>query len=153
MMLKQKSESGGKWKYLFILPLTALSIAAFAQTGNSGKKNELPVPEVNNLTLFSNKNFVNKKIRTTDNDLVLIENVGQNGREFEMRIRLSKPPLIIVDGREVGFEQFLYDPPRTTNVKILDASMATELYGNKAKYGAWIFFEKVKEIDLSSYTE
>ncbi|BEG98000.1 hypothetical protein BSYN_02650 [Bacteroides sedimenti] len=50
MMLKEKSNPWARVKYLYVLPLAALAVAAFARPEISGKLNEISAVEVNDLS-------------------------------------------------------------------------------------------------------
>lgn len=141
MMLKQKSSSWARLKYLCILPLTALSVAAFARSEVFLEMGELPVAEVTNLVSITEGYSANKQKETGDS--IPAKKVQKSWNRND--IKADHPPLIIVDGKEVSFEQYEKEPPRKNSLEILEAEIAMKEYGDKGKYGAWIFYDKEED--------
>lgn len=63
MMLKKKSNPWARLKYLYVLPLAAIAVAAFARPEISGELNEISAVKVNDLTAI----MKTEKVKSTEN--------------------------------------------------------------------------------------
>lgn len=123
MMLKQKSNPWAKLKYLYVLPLTAIAVVAFARPEISYKLEEVSSAKINE-TAPVKEVAVPKKIK----------------REKPSH---SDEPLIIVDGKEVpnGIIADL-DPNKIESISVLKDEKAIEKYGEKGKNGVIVVITK-----------
>ncbi|WP_459188026.1 M56 family metallopeptidase [Parabacteroides sp. APC149_11_2_Y6] len=123
MMLKQKSNPWAKLKYLYVLPLTAIAVVAFARPEISYKLEEVSSAKINE-TAPVKEVVVPKKIK----------------REKPSH---SDEPLIIVDGKEIpnGIIADL-DPNKIESISVLKDEKAIEKYGEKGKNGVIVVITK-----------
>ena len=63
MMLKKKSNPWARLKYLYVLPLAAIAVAAFARPEISGELNEISAVKVNDLTAI----MKTEEVKSTEN--------------------------------------------------------------------------------------
>lgn len=123
MMLKQKSNPWAKLKYLYVLPLTAIAVVAFARPEISYKLEEVSSAKINE-TAPVKEVVVPKKFK----------------REKPSHL---DEPLIIVDGKEVpnGIIANL-DPNKIESISVLKDKNAIEKYGEKGKNGVIVIITK-----------
>ena len=76
MMLKEKSNPWARLKYLYVLPLAAIAVTAFARPEISEKVEEISAVKVNDLAEIvetkSEENVVKELVDTTKNKVVVV---------------------------------------------------------------------------------
>ena len=122
MMLKEKSNPWARLKYLYALPLVALAIVAFSCNGNN---KPTPVASVS--------------VEEPKVEEPVIDSVGINPKPFiAKQLEEKKPPLVIMDGKEVDASVFLELPDeRIRSARGTKPAEALKMYGEKAKNGVW----------------
>ncbi|WP_394708141.1 M56 family metallopeptidase [uncultured Bacteroides sp.] len=177
MMLKEKSNPWARLKYLYILPLAALAVTAFARPEISNQLNEISAVEISDLSSIVKGNSGNNipnatnlgnegakqllpdvknhtvacdtttSLKSGTNPLVLL-----NGEEVafgskESGFEAGAHPLIIVDGKEVSNEKVIR--VRAKSINVLKGKNATDLYGDRAKDGVVQVYTKDAEDSYS----
>jgi len=171
MMSKQKSKSRACLKYLFILPVATLSIAAFARPEVSNRLEELSNAKGNDLaeivkTIFEeNASYIEavsqndckiQVIQTEDSiqgkkvkTMVIVKGSKVNtpkGVNVTLNLDSLKPgekPLIIIDGKEAN--ENIIKALKTTSIEsvnILKDASAIKKYGEKGKNGVIVIILK-----------
>ena len=97
MMIKKKSNPWARLKYLYVLPLAAVAVAAFARPEVSNELNEISSVNVNDLTSIVKTNEVISVVNSSDEKFVL------NGQVMKYS---AKTPLVgasvIIRGTTIG---------------------------------------------------
>ena len=151
MMLKEKSNPWARLKYLYVLPLAAIAVTAFARPEISEKVEEISAVKVNDLAEIvekkSEENVVKEPIDTTKNKVVVVgyrtekkDSVLTSG---EKKVALSvrgvsgeEKPLVIINGKESDYEVVnALNPERIESISVIGAEKAIKIYGEKAKDG------------------
>ena len=123
MMLKKKSNPWAKLKYLYVFPLTAIAVVAFARPEISDKLNELPGTKIS---------------KTVPHREVVISPPNKQA----LSSNLNKP-LLIIDGKEVPYSVIAdLDPNKIESISVLKDKNATEIYGEKGKNGVILVTSK-----------
>lgn len=130
MMLKQKSSPYARLKYLYVLPLTALTVAVFAR------------PEISRpLETISAVKVIETPVAPPDTVVVVgygtMENASATDKEKVINVdELKEKPLLIVDDqeKEAGYMDKL-KPEDIESISVLKDKESIEQYGNKGKYG------------------
>ena len=147
MMIKKKSNPWARLKYLYVLPLAAVAVAAFARPEVSSQLDEISVVKVNDLTSFV-KEFSEEKADSSSKSTwheVVVNNPDASKR-LEIRGEVGKKPLYVID--DMPFPSLTLDDIDATmveSVTILKAEEAVKEYGEKAKDGAIIIVSKQPE--------
>lgn len=66
MMLKEKSSPWARMKYLYVLPVAAITLTAFARPEISNELNEISTIKVNDITSILDAKEVNNSLLTAD---------------------------------------------------------------------------------------
>ena len=151
MMLKEKSNPWARLKYLYVLPLAAIAVTAFARPEISEKMEEISVAKVNDLAAIvekkSEENVVKEPADTAKNKVIVVgyraekkDSVLTSG---EKKVALSvrevsgeEKPLVIINGKESDYEVVnALNPERIESVSVIGAEKAIKIYGEKAKDG------------------
>lgn len=171
MMLKEKSNPWARLKYLYVLPLAAIAVTAFARPEISGKMEEISVVKVNDL-----KQIVEKKVPEKDRSSSGHREKGcsgEDGREVSQLDTVSVPnaltisdglkrsglslfatrqtdfqpqPLIMVDGKEITGEQMeAINPDMIESISVLKDKESVKIYGAKAEHGVILITLKGKK--------
>ena len=150
MMLKEKSNPWAKLKYLYVLPLAAIAVTAFARPEISGKMDEISAVKVNDFVQIVGTKVPEKKVE------VLKDTVKKDAPKeealkmpFSIRNAGSQPqPLILVDGKEITGEQMQRDinPDMIESISVLKDEASTAIYGDKAKHGVILITLKGKDV-------
>ena len=160
MMLKEKSNPWARLKYLYVLPLAAIAVTAFARPEISEKMEEISVAKVNDLAAIvekkSEENVVKEPADTAKNKVIVVgyraekkDSVLTSG---EKKVALSvrevsgeEKPLVIINGKESDYEVVnALNPERIESISVIGAEKAIKIYGEKAKDGL---------IDIKLYSE
>lgn len=150
MMLKEKSNPWARLKYLYVLPLAAIAVTAFARPEISGKVDVISAVKVNDFVQIVGTKVPEKKVE------VLKDTVKKNAPKeealkmpFSIRNAGSQPqPLILVDGKEITGEQMQRDinPDMIESISVLKDEASTAIYGDKAKHGVILITLKGKDV-------
>ena len=150
MMLKEKSSPWARLKYLYVLPLAAIAVTAFARPEISGKVDEISAVKVNDFVQIVGTKVPEKKVE------VLKDTVKKDAPKeealkmpFSIRNAGSQPqPLILVDGKEITGEQMQRDinPDMIESISVLKDEASTAIYGDKAKHGVILITLKGKDV-------
>ena len=160
MMLKEKSNPWARLKYLYVLPLAAIAVTAFARPEISEKVEEIPAVKVNDLAEIvekkSEENVVKEPIDTTKNKVVVVgyrtekkDSVLTSGKKkvaiSVQGISGEGKPLVIINGKESEREVVnALNPERIESVSVIGPEKAIKIYGEKAKDGV---------MDIKLYSE
>ena len=160
MMLKEKSNPWARLKYLYVLPLVAIAVTAFARPEISETMEEISVAKVNDLAAIvekkSEENVVKEPIDTTKNKVVVVgyrtekkDSVLTSGKKkvavSVQGISGKENPLVIINGKESDREVVnALNPERIESVSVIGAEKAIKIYGEKAKDGV---------MDIKLYSE
>ncbi len=128
MMLKEKSNPWARLKYLYVLPLAAIAVTAFARPEITEKVEEISVVKVTDLT----ENVQEK---------VLQDTVKASKREKKAvavyETKAKQQPLVIVDGKETTVEAMhALDPSTIESISVLKDSASMEIYRGCGANGA-----------------
>lgn len=150
MMLKEKSNPWARLKYLYVLPLAAITVTAFARPEISGKVDVISAVKVNDFVQIVGTKVPEKKVE------VLKDTVKKDAPKeealkmpFSIRNAGSQPqPLILVDGKEITGEQMQRDinPDMIESISVLKDEASTAIYGDKAKHGVILITLKGKDV-------
>lgn len=77
-MLKEKSNPWARLKYLYVLPLAAIAVTAFARPEISEKADEISAVKVNDLVSFMQENVLGDTVKVSKNEKK--EEIGIGGR-------------------------------------------------------------------------
>ena len=160
MMLKEKSSPWARLKYLYVLPLAAIAVTAFARPEISEKVEEISAVKVNDLAEIvekkSEENVVKEPIDTTKNKVVVVgyrtekkDSVLTSGKKkvaiSVQGISGEGKPLVIINGKESEREVVnALNPERIESVSVIGPEKAIKIYGEKAKDGV---------MDIKLYSE
>ena len=140
MMLKQKSNPWARLKFLYVLPLAAVAVAAFARPEISRRLEN--ISEVEFAEVLTSRQ--DKKMSQTKKDKPLLRPL-----EFKsnMRpaggVRYAKPdPLVMIDGVEYTGGLDKVDPNEIESISIMKDKSAIEMYGKKAVGGVILITTK-----------
>ena len=148
MMIKKKSNPWARLKYLYVLPLAAVAVAAFARPEVSNQLDEISSVKVNDLV------SVVKTIGAESEDSVLIFNydqtipvVNDSIERLPIKLEAGKKPLFVIDGRPFGCSLSLddIDASKVESATLFDRTEAVKSYGEKAKDGALVIISKNPE--------
>ena len=160
MMLKEKSNPWARLKYLYVLPLAAIAVTAFARPEISEKMEEISAVKVNDLAAIvekkSEENVVKELVDTTKNKVVVVgyrtekkDSVLTSGKKkvaiSVQGISGEGKPLVIINGKESDREVVnALNPERIESVSVIGPEKAIKVYGEKAKDGV---------MDIKLYSE
>ena len=174
MMLKEKSNPWARLKYLYVLPLAAIAVTAFARPEISGKMDEISAVKVNDFVQIVGTKVPEKKVEVlkdtvkkdapkeeafevsrletvpTHSKVTITDGMKRSGMDlFSVRNAGSQPqPLILVDGKEITGEQMQRDinPDMIESISVLKDEASTAIYGDKAKHGVILITLKGKDV-------
>ena len=151
MMLKEKSNPWARLKYLYVLPLAAIAVTAFARPEISETMEEISVAKVNDLAAIvekkSEENVVKEPADTAKNKVIVVgyraekkDSVLTSGeKEVAVSVRGisgEEKPLVIINGKESDYEVVnALNPERIESISVIGAEKAIKIYGEKAKDG------------------
>ena len=140
MMLKQKSNPWARLKFLYVLPLAAVAVAAFARPEISRRLEN--ISEVEFAEVLTSRQ--DKKMSQTKKDKPLLRPLEfkSNMRPAE-GVRYAKPdPLVMIDGVEYTGGLDKVDPNEIESISIMKDKSAIEMYGKKAVGGVILITTK-----------
>lgn len=151
MMLKEKSNPWARLKYLYVLPLAAIAVTAFARPEISEIMEEISVAKVNDLAAIvekkSEENVVKEPADTAKNKVIVVgyraekkDSVLTSGeKEVAISVRGisgEEKTLVIINGKESDYEVVnALNPERIESISVIGAEKAIKIYGEKAKDG------------------
>ncbi|WP_125040397.1 M56 family metallopeptidase [Bacteroides faecalis] len=159
MMLKEKSSPWARLKYIYVLPLAAFAVAAFARPEISEKAEEVSAVKVNDFVaifdakvekISNDKDSLKQKIAGLPSHMPLAYSADSLAVSEESCVLYAptinkmrsdgKKPLIIIDGKEaVGDDPFSkISRDSIASLTVLQDKAALEMYGEKGKDGVWI---------------
>lgn len=163
MMLKEKSSPWARLKYLYVLPLTAIAITAFARPEISDKLDEISQVKVSDFSL----NMEEKQVDNSDSAFIKEESytiVGykdglrsnniipdttittisskESGKVVSLKNGLKLRtedgifPLVILDSKEITRQEMeAMNPDNIESMSVLTSKTAVENFGDKGKHG------------------
>ena len=175
MMLKEKSSPWARLKYLYVLPLAAIAVTAFARPEISNKMEEISAVKVNDLAAIV-ETKVQESVPMVVNDTTKVYTgtidgrlkgkvqvigykstndslAAQAGKNADVKVRVlnlggspESKPMIIVDGIEASSTILsALNPDRIASISVLKDASATQLYGDKGKNGVILITLKTEE--------
>lgn len=162
MMLKEKSNPWARLKYLYVLPLAAIAVTAFARPEISGKMEEISAVKVNDLKQIVEKKVPEKTIEVAvdtvkknalekvvievsqldtvsiSSKVTISDGLKRNGLSpfVTRRVDFQPQPLIMVDGKEITGEQMeAINPDMIESISVLKDKESVRIYGDKAEHG------------------
>ncbi|MCM0271242.1 carboxypeptidase-like regulatory domain-containing protein [Bacteroides fragilis] len=162
MMLKEKSNPWARLKYLYVLPLAAIAVTAFARPEISGKMEEISAVKVNDLKQIVEKKVPEKTIEVAvdtvkknalekvvievsqldtvsiSSKVTISDGLKRNGLSpfATRRVDFQPQPLIMVDGKEITGEQMeAINPDMIESISVLKDKESVRIYGDKAEHG------------------
>lgn len=158
MMLKEKSSPWARLKYLYILPLTAVAITAFARPEISDKLEEISMVKISDLSLKEKeipqnidtvkvvgyKSKTNQQADRTKSKIAFV--IGKSSDSILVRKAADKlDPLIIIDGVEASKQSLeSLDPKDIESMKVLKDQTAINIYGDKGRDGVILITSKTE---------
>ena len=132
MMLKQKSRPWARLKYLYVLPLAALTVVAFARPGISHELEKISSVKISEIIP------VQEKKKPLLRPLEFKSNMRPAGG-----VRYAKPdPLVMIDGVEYTGGLDKVDPNEIESISIMKDKSAIKMYGKKAVGGVILITTK-----------
>ena len=138
MMLKQKSSPWARLKYLYVLPLAAIAVTAFARPEISETMNEISNAKISDLVAINETSqaetaSVSEEIASSV-PTSLQQDVVKKADNDPVK---KKEPYIIVDGKAISKEEMqAIAPSDIKSITVLKEQEAINAYGDKAKNGA-----------------
>lgn len=148
MMIKKKSNPWARLKYLYVLPLAAVAVAAFARPEISNELDEISNAKVNDLvsvveTIGEEKE--DSTFKTTWHEAVPV--TTETVERLPLKLEVGKKPLFVIDGKPFGTNLSLddIDASMVESATLMERGEAVKLYGEKAKDGAIVIISKNPE--------
>ena len=158
MMLKEKSNPWARLKYLYVLPLAAIAITAFARPEISDRLNEISEIKVSDLSSVLKENRENNEVdnlpegsaKAMDTDRKDSIPTKQQVDKKEIKVigyssmvksdtqegLGEEPPLFIVNGQEVNKDVFAaISPTYIESISVYKDKDAIKKYGERGKNG------------------
>lgn len=151
-MLKEKSSPWAMLRYLYVLPVAAIAVTAFARPEVSETTEEISAFKVNDLAALVEAK-VAKSITVVQADAALSDTTRVSGAKNVSNLEIgaregtawnieagtisgAETPLFIVDGKEVASSLIAaLKPESIKSITVLKDGSATETYGEKGKNG------------------
>ena len=149
MMIKKKSNPWARMKYLYVLPLAAVAVAAFARPEVSDKLDEISSVKVSNLVSIVETIEVENEDSISNSNWYPAAPIAEADTVERLAIKLEvgQKPLFVIDGMPFASLQSLddIDASMVESATLLDKTEAMKLYGEKAKDGALVITSKYPE--------
>ena len=149
MMIKNKSNPWARLKYLYVLPLAAVAVAAFARPEVSNELAEISTAKVNDLTsivetIGEEKN--DSAFKGTWHEAVPV--TTDTVERLTLKLDAGQKPLFVIDGVPFGTNLTLddIDATKVESAILMEKSEAVKLYGEKAKDGAIVITSTKPEL-------
>ena len=138
MMLKQKSSPWARLKYLYVLPLAAIAVTAFARTEISETMNEISNAKINDLVAINETSPIETAPVSEEIASSVTASLPQDVVKVDDNDPVKKKELYtVVDGKGVTKEEMkAIDPNDIKSITVLKSQEAIAAYGDKAKNGA-----------------
>lgn len=141
MMTKEKSSKWACAKFLYVLPLAAVAVAAFARPEVSGVSNQLSSAKVTDLAALVKENKVEKtSVLPLDTMVIVTDTLKLQGNVPN----LAQHPLVVVDGKPMEWDVFSKEitPDRIESITVLKDEQAAA-YGTRGqKNGVMVIVTK-----------
>ena len=150
MMLKEKSNPWARLKYLYVLPLAAVAVAAFARPEVSETVKEISVAKVNDLAVIVATGIEENVVKVPADTVPKFVVVGTRGEVRDTvtskgkvattgvmkSVYTKEKALIIINGKESDSKVLnALDPACIESLSVLKPPSAVEVYGEKGKNG------------------
>ena len=149
MMIKKKSNPWARLKYLYVLPLAAVAVAAFARPEVSNELAEISNAKFNDLTsivetIGEEKN--DSAFKGTWHEAVPV--TTDTVERLTLKLDVGQKPLFVIDGVPFGTNLSLddIDATKVESAILMEKSEAVKLYGEKAKDGAIVITSTKPEL-------
>lgn len=152
MMLKEKSSPWARLKYLYVLPVAALAVTAFARPEISKKLNEISAVKISDLSSIvegnQENNVLGKEASSIDKEeesdkLNLV--ASNDSSKIKIKSVGKAQPLVMIDGEAIPFEELSkITSEAIESIDILKDKSSEELYGEKGKNGTILITTKEK---------
>ena len=148
MMIKKKSNPWARLKYLYVLPLAAVAVAAFARPEVSNQLDEISNTKINDLVsvaeTFAQENEDSlSKVQWYE----AVEAKPDPFKRLNVRIEEGKKPLFVIDGKPfASLSVDDIDASMCESISVLKPEDAVKTYGEKAKDGAIVIVSKKPEL-------
>ena len=145
MMMRKKSNPWARTKYLYVLPLAAIAVAAFARPEISEPLNEISRVKVTEFPAISDAVTSEsiEKADTLQGKPTKIIIVGDKDKQ-DVTFAKEKKPLILVDGKEYAGDINAIDPNTIEQIDVWKDPLKTAPYGKKGKFGVILITTKKK---------
>ena len=149
MMLKQKSSPWARLKYLYVLPLAAVAVVAFARPEISRSLEKISAINVPEFLPVTESDPVMEaapieKVKPVPQDTVRVVGYGDMPTNVVPPDSLAPRPLFIVDGVEKpDLDPNTLDPSTISSISVLKDMKSIEIYGKKGEHGVILVTTKV----------
>lgn len=158
MMLKRKSNSYARLKYLYVLPLSALAIAAFARPEITRQLAKISSVKVMETSSVSQTNVAKNDVAEND-PATQSRRVGSQNKTESLQsdtvvhipiiMDIKNKPLIVINGVESSESNITdMDATEVESVNVLKGNSAIQKYGERAKNGVVEITLKKKDSSL-----
>ncbi len=150
MMLKEKSSPWARLKYLYVLPVAALAVTAFARPEISKKLNEISAVKISDLSSIvegnQENNVLGKEASSIDKEEESDKlNLVASNDSSKIKTVGKGQPLVMIDGEAIPFEELSkITSEAIESIDILKDKSSEELYGEKGKNGTILITTKEK---------
>lgn len=141
MMTKEKSSKWACAKFLYVLPLAAVAVAAFARPEVSGVSNQLSSAKVTDLAALVKENKVEKtSVLPLDTMVIVTDTLKLQGNVPN----LAQHPLVVVDGKPMEWDVFSKEitPDRIESITVLKDEQAAAYGARGQKNGVMVIVTK-----------
>ena len=142
MMLKEKSSPWARMKYLYVLPLAAIAVTAFARPEISDTAQEISAVKVNDLTAIVETKMAESNGNVLEAPVVkaLPEDTSKTVKVSSTVVQVSssrhEEPLYIINGKETDAEIMrALNPESIESIDVLKDESAIKRFGEKGKNG------------------
>ncbi|WP_300699646.1 carboxypeptidase-like regulatory domain-containing protein [Bacteroides sp.] len=142
MMLKEKSSPWARMKYLYVLPLAAIAVTAFARPEVSNTAQEISAVKVNDLAAIVETKMAESMGNVLEAPAVkaLPEDTTKTGKVSSTVVQVSssrhEEPLYIINGKETDAEIMrALNPESIESIDVLKDESAVSRFGEKGKNG------------------
>lgn len=145
MMLKEKSSPWARLRYLYVLPVAAIAVTAFARPELSNELKEISAAKVNDLAAIVETKGTEKESFALNNSV-----------DVHRKDSVSLPPnapIFVVDGERISANVFsAIDPKWIDKMTVIKDEANTSIYGKEAKNGVVLITLK-KDVAASMFSD
>ncbi|WP_394707666.1 M56 family metallopeptidase [uncultured Bacteroides sp.] len=164
MMLKEKSNPWARLKSLYVLPVAAIAITAFASPEVSNELNDISAIKVSDLTsVVENKivknaqpeqSITQQDVKKESSDVAAFFSGKKKSAKKNLKsMQVGSKPLVIVNDKEISYEALkAIDPENIASINVLKGNSATTVYGDKGKNGVIQIQLKKSTSEKKKYT-